>query len=213
MSFELDHFSVLTEPGAPAADRLIDLGMVEGTSNRHQGQGTANRRFFFSDAMLELLYVENGKEAQEGPAGGLGTVQRLAEARASPFGLVFKEREDSDAAPFSGWRYFPDYFNGDQCLVVGNNSDLLEEPLCVLMPKGLPAYTGKTCSNTPFTRVTAVSISLPLREVSPTLEAIATSGRVSLNLNKPHLMEVVFNEATERQTSDLRPSLPLLIRW
>ncbi len=50
--FELDHILIFTDIGAPAADRLIELGLTEGAPNMHPGQGTANRRFFFHNAML-----------------------------------------------------------------------------------------------------------------------------------------------------------------
>ncbi len=56
---ELDHVFVCTARDAPEAERLRALGLVEGTSNVHHGQGTANRRFFFANAMLELLWVHD----------------------------------------------------------------------------------------------------------------------------------------------------------
>lgn len=40
------------------------FGLTEGTSNSHPEQGTANRRFFFPNAMLELLWVHDEHEAQ-----------------------------------------------------------------------------------------------------------------------------------------------------
>ena len=66
---------ILTEAGAPAASLLTDIGLNEGTANDHPGQGTSNRRFFFADSMLELLYIRDAKEAKEGSGCGL----RLAE--------------------------------------------------------------------------------------------------------------------------------------
>jgi hypothetical protein len=57
VGIDLDHFLILTEPAAPQAELLTNIGLVEGTSNTHPGQGTANRRFFFSNAMLELAYI------------------------------------------------------------------------------------------------------------------------------------------------------------
>ena len=63
MSIELDHFFILTDPGAPQADLLSGIGLTEGTRNDHPGQGTANRRFFFSITALELVYVSDENEA------------------------------------------------------------------------------------------------------------------------------------------------------
>ena len=63
MGYEIDHIFVLTDTDAPSAGALLRLGLTEGPPNRHAGQGTANRRFFFDNAMLELLWVENVDEA------------------------------------------------------------------------------------------------------------------------------------------------------
>lgn len=60
---ELDRVFVRTARDAPEAERLRALGLVEGTPNVHRGQGTANRRFFFANAMLELLWVHDEIEA------------------------------------------------------------------------------------------------------------------------------------------------------
>ncbi|MGA9266227.1 MAG: hypothetical protein WBV79_07185, partial [Rhodomicrobium sp.] len=53
MGYEIDHIFVLTDMDAPSAGALLRLGLTEGPPNRHPGQGTANRRFFFDNAMLE----------------------------------------------------------------------------------------------------------------------------------------------------------------
>ncbi len=64
MPFELDHLLICTDEGAPAAELLVQVGLTEGSGNVHPGQGTANRRFFFHNLMLELLWVQDAAEAQ-----------------------------------------------------------------------------------------------------------------------------------------------------
>ena len=49
---ELDHIFICTEKEAPQGDLLKEFGLVEGSSNIHPGQGTANRRFFFKNFMF-----------------------------------------------------------------------------------------------------------------------------------------------------------------
>ncbi len=60
----LDHVFVCTAVAAPEADRLVAFGLTEGTASSHPGQGTANRRFFFRNAVLELLWVHDEHEAR-----------------------------------------------------------------------------------------------------------------------------------------------------
>ncbi|MBT9317960.1 hypothetical protein IXB50_21315 [Leptothoe spongobia TAU-MAC 1115] len=54
----------MPEVGAPAADKLLEFGLVEGPSNTYPGQGTANWRCFFQNVMMELLWVEDAEESQ-----------------------------------------------------------------------------------------------------------------------------------------------------
>src|SRR5215470_14605923 len=64
MKMELDHLFVCTSPGAPEAEKLVQLGLHEGPPNQHPGQGTACRRFSFANAMIELFWVSDPSEAQ-----------------------------------------------------------------------------------------------------------------------------------------------------
>jgi len=112
MSIDLDHFFIWTDVGAPAAAALTALGFVEGAPNIHPGQGTANRRFFFDNAMLELLWVQDEAEAGSAPVRRLHLLERWQgrEAGASPFGLCFRPvGAAAQALPFPGWTYQPSY--------------------------------------------------------------------------------------------------------
>jgi hypothetical protein len=64
MRIELDHLFVCTAPGAPEAEELVRFGLREGPPNQHPGQGTVNRRFAFSNAMIEFLRASDAQEAQ-----------------------------------------------------------------------------------------------------------------------------------------------------
>lgn len=200
---------ILTDPGAPQADLLFGIGLIEGTRNDHPGQGTANRRFFFSNTTFEFLYVRDVTEAANGRGSRLRFAKRATDAKASPFGLIVRATD----APFPGWRYCPEYFRVDQCFHVGENSDLLEEPLCICMPLNLPLPKSQPQPANPLKTVTEVRISVPVVRPSLTLEAIANCERISLRLNEPHRLELVFNEEEERQSKDMIPELPLVVRW
>ena len=92
MAVELDHVFVCASVGAPEADLLRALGLSDGQPNRHPGQGTACRRFFFANAYLELLWVENPAEAQGEVARPLRLWERWSQRRQGtcPFGVVFR---------------------------------------------------------------------------------------------------------------------------
>ena len=210
---QLDHFFILTENSAPQAVLLTELGLIEGTSNDHPGQGTANRRFFFSNTALELLYVRDAKEANEGPGCRLHFPERAANPGASPFGLVMRCDGDSGNTPFAGWRYQPTYFAPGVTFLVGENSDRLDEPLCICLPDEPPSGLPQLQSEAPFTAVTELRLNVPVSRPSSVLKAIARVEGIQLRLDSPHLLEIGFGQETEGNRHDFRPSLPLAICW
>ncbi len=209
----LDHFFILTEEFAPEAELLTDLGMVEGSSNTHPGQGTANRRFFFSNTALELLYVCDAREAHDGPGQGLWLPERASSHNASPFGLVLRCDADNETPPFSGWRYQPAYFDTGTSFLVAENSDCLDEPLCICMPEDPPPASPQATSEPPFVKVTELLLHVPVNRPSSVLEAISQVEGIRIQEDSPHLLEIVFGHEAEGELRDLRPRLPLIVRW
>jgi hypothetical protein len=213
MTIALDHFFVHSRPGAPEADILVALGLVEGTPNVHPGQGTANRRFFFSNSMLELIYIRDEDEAAGGAAKDLKMVERWRSAGASPFGLVFRPGSPADPLPFPGWPYAADYLPGGTHFHIGENSGRLEEPLCIVMPHGFRSTARQTDPRPPFTTVTSIRIGMPATQPSAVLAAINGIAPLSIALGHPHLMELEFDAGAAGQERDIRPTLPLIVRW
>src|ERR1700759_3284416 len=87
--YEIDHVFICTSAGGSEADQLVAFGLTEGSRNHHPGQGTANRRFFFENAMLELLWVEDAEEARSEAVRRLALWERWSQRNlgASPFGI------------------------------------------------------------------------------------------------------------------------------
>jgi len=217
MPIKLDHVFILTEPGAEDADLLLSAGLVEGANNRHPGQGTANRRFFFANTTLEFLYVHDATESANGLAKGLRFVERCSAAGASPFGLVMKTVQRDSVLPFDGWQYCPEYFANDQCFHVGKNSDVIEEPLCIVMPSNLaPRKSLPVPEKVPENMswlLTELKISVPVVQPSTALSGISKCEWVTVIPDTPHCLELTFNNAVKGKTRDFRAQMPLIMNW
>jgi hypothetical protein len=85
MTVEFDHMFICTQLGAPEADRLVAFGLSEGTPNSHPGQGTACRRFFFRNAMLELAKSEARSSLPRGSGSAGATAQQGTRPSASAY--------------------------------------------------------------------------------------------------------------------------------
>ena len=94
---ELDHVFILCDEGAPEAEALLRIGIREGSGNTHPGQGTACRRFFFANAYLELVWVDDPAEAGSEAAKRTRLLDRwaLRRAGACPFGVIVRPSTDA----------------------------------------------------------------------------------------------------------------------
>jgi hypothetical protein len=126
---EIDHIYICTETKAPAGDLLKEFGLEEGTPNTHPGQGTASRRFYFHNLMLELLWVDNVEEVQNERTKPMRLFERclLRTNEISPFGIGFRPTTDKDeTVPFSTWDYHPIYLPDFLSIKVADKSPLSE---------------------------------------------------------------------------------------
>lgn len=187
--YEIDHVLIFTSTGAPEAERLIAFGLSEGSPNRHPGQGTANRRFFFDNAMLELLWVESPKEAQSDSIRRLGLWERWSrrEAGACPFGICYRPASEAGIAPpFESWHYQPPY--APITIAVAVTSDNFDEPLLFYL-----GHVGRQARDEPHAHAAGI------RNLSSAV--IASS-----------LMELTFDDGMQGLRTDFRPNLPLVIQ-
>ena len=58
---EIDHIFIFTDDKGQVADKLVESGFVEGSNRVHIGKGTTNRKFYFKNFFLEILWVHNEK--------------------------------------------------------------------------------------------------------------------------------------------------------
>lgn len=212
MNLELDHVFILVEPKAAVADLLLSLGIKESFSRDHQGQGTSNRRFEFSNGMLEFLWVRDTAEAVNGPGRDLLFTERATSSSASPFGIILHRKDNTDLdLPFTGWQYQPDYFKPPMAFHVGANSDNLLEPLCIYVPFMEPCV--RKIEEGQFRTLSHVKIYTTIEEFSDVLAVSQNADRLDIAQNDQHLMEVTLDEHRLGMSRDFRPEIPLIIHW
>jgi hypothetical protein len=223
MAFEFDHLFICTDVGAGEADRLVALGLVEGTANTHPGQGTANRRFFFQNAMLELLWVHDPLEAQSEPIRRTRLWERWQnrQAGACPFGICLRPASgEGSAMAFSSWAYQPPYLPETMSFAVGTNSERLTEPMLIQTPLGqrpdrLPPERAQPLDHlVGWREVTRVAVISPeAGQPSPEWQAVIDIIQIELRPGTDYCVEIGFDGEGQGQQVDFRPSLPLILSW
>ena len=144
-AFELDHLFFCSEIGTPEAEYLRDFGLTEGPANVHPGQGTANRRFFFHNAMFELLWVHDAVAAQNPRTRPTQLWERWQGRRgdASPFGICLRPQHAEPATlPFPAWTYEPAYLPAPRVVHIGENTAIIAEPMLLYLAFGQRPDTG-----------------------------------------------------------------------
>jgi hypothetical protein len=224
MSTELDHLFLCTARGAPEAAQLIAFGLTEGSPNRHPGQGTANRRFFFDNAFLELVWVEDEVEAQSDLVRRTGLWERCTRraSGASPFGVGLRPAAGAaPACPFPAWLYRPPYLPAPLAIEMANNSDNAAGPLLFYLPFGRRPDPNDVSRRQPrehragLRSITRVRVGLAEQTtLSPEYRAASDQcPGLEFHASDAAILEIGFDGETAGQTADFRPGLPLVLHW
>jgi hypothetical protein len=205
---------VCVAEGAPEADLLVRFGLSEGPANTHPGQGTANRRFFFENSMLELLWVSDPAEAQSEatlPTALWDRWSRRLDPAVSPFGFVLRPQRASEShPPFPAREYRPRYLPDGLVMHIGDAPT--SEPMWVFAGflrapetwrKGIE---GKR-------QVTEVKIVSPADPQSATAAVIRSSGVIRFERGPDHLLDVEFDGGLAGRSVSFAPALRVAFRW
>jgi hypothetical protein len=226
MAFELDHLFIMTDIGAPIADRLISSGLTEGRSNTHPGQGTANRCFFFHNAMLELLWVHDSAEAQSEliyPTHLWDRWVNRNHVSTCPFGICLRPTPNSEeTSAFASWSYRPPYLSDSMdSMAIGKNSEVLTEPLLFYTPfaQRPDQYLSEKSRSilehqNGWKEITRVELVSPAaNNLSPEMQAAINTDQIELRPGTAYCVNLGFDGERQHQQLDFRPDLPLTINW
>jgi Glyoxalase-like domain len=215
MAVELDHVFVCVTPSAPEAELLVQFGLSEGPSNVHSGQGTANRRFFFRNAMLELLWVDNSADAQSQQTAPTLLWERWSGrgSGACPFGIIVRPADAGGAdLPFPAWQYRPLWLPADLQIYVAPTG--VEEPMWLFMPfmrrilheqRFVPHPSG-------VQDITRLTLTTPALLQSSAARALAESEVFFEREGPEYLLTVEFDHGLRQEMTDFRPDLPLIFQ-
>jgi hypothetical protein len=220
---DLDHVFVCTARDAPEAERLRELGLLEGTPNVHRGQGTANRRFFFANAMLELLWVRDESEAASQAVSRTGLLPRWRGRAETACGFGFCFRPSGarpDPTPFTTWDYHPPYLSPSIGIPVATNSAIVTEPMLFCLPSGERPDAAPPARRQPLRHPLGVREITRAELVSPHAERPSTelgaaveAGLLALRRGREYRLEITFDRAARGREANLGPELPLVLRW
>lgn len=112
IDMHIDHIFIFSQNKGEEADELVKLGLTEGSSRIHPGQGTKNRKFYFENFFLEILWVSNELEILDERTLPTRLWERanFQKNHISPFGLCLINDEHTDKIFTDALAYQPLYF-------------------------------------------------------------------------------------------------------
>ncbi len=218
-SMEIDHLFLRAQHGAPEAALLRQLGLSEGSANQHPGQGTANRRFFFQNAYIELLWIADAQEIHNDCTRPTQLAERLQlpAGDSSPFGVCWRPSASHLRPPFASWVYQPPYLPAGMQVDIARHTPLTEPMWFYLAqataPAAAPAERRQPLEHAlGVQELSAVSITVPGNAAwSEAAQAASTSGQLHLQRGDAHLLELTFDHGRQGRHYDCRPALALIL--
>jgi hypothetical protein len=176
---------------------LRAFGLTEGSGNTHPGQGTANRRFFFANAFIELLWIEDEGEVASAVTAPTRLRERLSGgADVSPFGICYRPSADQSAATFATFAYTPSYLPPGMSIDIARDTPL-SEPMCFFFRPATAPESWEGARRQPLQHATG-------------LQRITD---IAYTTGDGHLLEITFDNAAQGLQKDFRPTLPLIFRY
>lgn len=221
IKMEVDHIFICTQYGAPEAEALKAFGLTEGSSNKHPGQGTANRKFFFKNLFIELLWLENSEEAQSPVTAPTMLYERLTSKNIniSPFGICFRPENPTDkTAKFPSWSYKPNYLPNNLEVNVAKNT-LLVEPMWFFLSFASRPDVASQDKKQPLihpnglSEVTSIQVAIPNSKQNFTLPNEQQLGILKINDGTEHVIAITFDHGKQELVHDLRPILPIIFKY
>jgi len=217
---EFDHLFICVEDPIEGAEALSLFGLTEGSSSHHPGQGTANRRFYFDNSFIELLYATDHDELRSKLTKPTNLHQRFESSPqlASPFGVCFRPSDDGAKASFESWSYKPNYLPPGLEISVANSPST--EPMWFFLSFGKRPDAASTENQQPlehncgFKSITSIKIYTPsTSEMSAPAKATTNVTGIEMANSQEHLLQIGFDLELQGNQKDFRPVLPLVIRW
>lgn len=220
MSLTFHHFFVFVSKEHSEDDFLRKNGFSEGSRNIHPGQGTANRRVFFENGMLEFIWADDISELRN----LLTTPTQLYErshyktSGFSPFGICvcpLTNEAPVVAEPFLGWPYQPRYIPKEG--VIWHGSTHPKEPAMIYMSFLKPICRDVStkepiqhANGAQAIKTIAVTMESALDHLSDAAQTLQSDSVVTFVSGRECLAEITMKAAT-KATIDFSEWCPLKI--
>lgn len=220
-----DHASIMVSPGAPERASLEQAGLqISPDVNRNEGQGTASVAVEFQNSYLELVWVDASVTVSPSAERAVQKFRNRAAWRTSgycPFGIASRRTTDEKLAlPFPTWSWAADWMPEGVEMVMLTPREDTHSPALYIEPRALTDQDKQAALAARFHHPLGVHRITSVRLVSPKtyqpIESLAYLQKqkiVGFRQSEEWLLELTFDDGKKKRSKDLRPTLPLVLRY
>ena len=223
---EFDHVWIMVSPNAPERAALERAGFqISPNINRHEGQGTSSATVEFQNAFLELMWPDSTVPVAPGLARAAEKFQKRMLWRTSgwcPIGIGFRRTAPSDdnPLPFPTWVVTAPWLPAGSALEILTPRDDTRSPSLFITPGALTDMGEQAARASRYHhpigahRVTAIRLVSP-KTYQPIEPLVYLQKRhvIGVEQGEEWLIELTFDGGKGQKSKDLRPDLPLIIRY
>jgi len=228
---EFDHVWVVVTRDAPERAALERAGFkISPGVNRNNGQGTASVSAEFFNSYIELMWPDPTVSVAPGAERGVEKFKNRMNWRTSgwcPLGIGLHRVGAGTTLPFPTWSIAPDWFPKGTAIEILTARDDTKSPSFFIEPTALAVKEGanrkvpeKDPKRSSFQhpigveRVTAIQIVRPKEyQLVAAFSYLEKADIFKSTEGKEWALEITFDDGQKGQTKDLRPDLPLAIRY
>jgi hypothetical protein len=222
---QFDHVWIMVSPSAPERGALERAGFqIAKDVNHHEGQGTSSITVEFENAYLELIWPDSTVPVAPGLERATEKFRQRMLWRTSgwcPIGVGFRRpTPTNDAMPFPTWSVTAPWMPKGSAMEMLTPRDDTRSPALFITPSALTDTSQQAMRASLYHHPLGVLRITMVRLISPkTYQPIASL----TYLQKEHLLgvkrgdqwllELTFDGGRKKKSKDLRPDLPLVIRY
>ncbi len=209
----LDHLFIFSSHQGVEADELVQFGLKEGSSRIHTGQGTTNRKFYFENFFLEILWVHDEAEIQSEHTSVTNLWRRanFESNGCSPFGLCLLNTDETDSIFANAKHYQPAYFQEGMTVEFVDYPQL---PWLFRLPfKGVKKPTNEPLDHTrQLKKLTKTIFQISNEKEIPAFVPKSFHNHIQFMPGEEHLVILEFDDFIQRQEHRFE-RLPIVVRY
>ena len=227
---EVDHLVIYTADPIAAISILQELGLHSSNQIvRREQQGTASTLFFFENSYLEIVWIEEHQKVRQYRAQtGIDILSRAdwKQTGASPFALGLRQTTNPSLFAYrDGENGTPQWLNLDGWVnFASDNLATLSEPICYSIPNlmALTTWLDYSCEEHQqlithplnIKKLTDIQITLTQHNFSTqAVSLLELHNLLSIKRGTTPQLALTFDHHTQGQYIDVRPILPLVLKY